>query len=176
MGFDETMENVALAFEVVGVAIIVLGGAMALVQGLRGSKDLDRYFQDAKEAFGRPLILGLEILVAADIIKTITVELSLSSVATLGILVAVRIALSFCSGSSSRERCRGGVRRPRLRCGPWAPIPTADAGRSRWRRGCPEARRTETTCHARLHCACSAMRQLAIRASWPGGNQIIRSG
>ncbi len=98
MGFDETMENVALAFEVVGVAIIVLGGAMALVQGLRGTKDLDRYFLDAKEAFGRPLILGLEILVAADIIKTITVELSLSSVATLGILVAVRIALSFSLG------------------------------------------------------------------------------
>lgn len=98
MSFDETMENVALAFEVVGVAIIVLGGAMALARGLRGSKDLDRYFLDAKEAFGRPLILGLEILVAADIIKTITVELSLSSVATLGILVAVRIALSFSLG------------------------------------------------------------------------------
>ena len=95
MSFDETMENVALAFEVVGVAIIVLGGAMAFARALRGSRDLDRYFLDAKEAFGRPLILGLEILVAADIIKTITVELSLSSVATLGILVAVRIALSF---------------------------------------------------------------------------------
>lgn len=98
MGFDETMETVALAFEVVGVAIIVIGGALALVRGLRNFGDLDRYFVAAKQAFGRPLILGLEILVAADIIKTITVELSLSSVATLGILVAVRIALSFSLG------------------------------------------------------------------------------
>ena len=92
------METIALAFEVVGVAIIILGGALALAQGFRNFNDLDRYFLDAKLAFGRPLILGLEILVAADIIKTITVELSLSSVATLGILVAVRIALSFSLG------------------------------------------------------------------------------
>lgn len=98
MSFDATMETVALAFEVVGVAIIVLGGALALVRGVRGIGDLNRYFLDAKQAFGRPLILGLEILIAADIIKTITVELSLSSVTTLGILVAVRIALSFSLG------------------------------------------------------------------------------
>lgn len=92
------METVALTFEVIGVAIIVIGGALALVRALRSVSDLDRYFVDAKQAFGRPLILGLEILVAADIIKTITVELSLSSVTTLGILVAVRIALSFSLG------------------------------------------------------------------------------
>ena len=98
MSFDKVMETIALAFEVVGVAIIILGGALALAQGFRNFNDLDRYFLDAKLAFGRPLILGLEILVAADIIKTITVELSLSSVATLGILVAVRIALSFSLG------------------------------------------------------------------------------
>jgi uncharacterized membrane protein len=98
VSFDKVMETIALAFEVVGVAIIILGGALALAQGFRNFNDLDRYFLDAKLAFGRPLILGLEILVAADIIKTITVELSLSSVATLGILVAVRIALSFSLG------------------------------------------------------------------------------
>lgn len=98
VSFDQTMETVALAFEVVGVAIIVVGGALALGRGIRTIGDLDRYFVGAKQAFGRPLILGLEILVAADIIKTITVELSLSSVATLGILVAVRIALSFSLG------------------------------------------------------------------------------
>ena len=48
-----------------------------------------------RRAFGRPPILGLEVLVAADIIKTITVEATFESVAVLGILVAVRIALSF---------------------------------------------------------------------------------
>jgi uncharacterized membrane protein len=95
MSFVEVMEVIALAFEAVGVAIIVVGCALALAQGFRRARPLDRYFADVRQAFGRPLILGLEILVAADIIKTVTVELSLASVATLAVLVAVRIALSF---------------------------------------------------------------------------------
>ena len=99
------MENVARGFEVVGVAIIVIGGVSALVKAFRDMLEtpdeqvstgrLNRFFQLVRRDFGRALILGLEVLVAADIIQTITVELSLTSVATLGILVAVRIALSF---------------------------------------------------------------------------------
>ena len=89
------MENIARAFEVVGVAIIVIGGIIALVGALREFRDFDRYFLDVRRGFGRPLILGLEILVAADIIETITVEATYESVTVLGILVAVRIALSF---------------------------------------------------------------------------------
>jgi uncharacterized membrane protein len=94
MTFEGSMENVALVFEVVGVAIIVLGGIGALVVGIKDFTHLDRLFFDVRRSFGRPIILGLEVLVAADIIKTITVDPSLESVAVLGILVAVRIALS----------------------------------------------------------------------------------
>ena len=89
------MEDVARGFEVLGVVIIVIGCAVALVSGFKQFTDLNRYFADVRRGFGRPLILGLEILVAADIIKTITVDLSLESVGILAILVAVRIALSF---------------------------------------------------------------------------------
>ena len=95
MGFEETMENIAKGFEVVGVAIIVIGGVLALLYGLKDFLHFAKYFEDVKRAFGRPLILGLEVLVAADIIETVTVELNLENVAVLGILVAVRIALSF---------------------------------------------------------------------------------
>ena len=89
------MEDVARGFEVLGVAIIVIGCAVALINGFKEFTDLNRYFAKVRREFGRPLILGLEILVAADIIKTITVDLSLESVGVLAILVAVRIALSF---------------------------------------------------------------------------------
>jgi uncharacterized membrane protein len=92
--FEGSMENVALVFEVIGVAIIAIGGIAALVIGIRDFTHVDRLFFDVRRAFGRPIILGLEVLVAADIIKTITVDPSLESVAVLGILVAVRIALS----------------------------------------------------------------------------------
>ena len=95
MSFEDTMENIAKGFEAVGVAIIVIGGVLALLHGFKRFGDFTDYFQDVKRTFGRPLILGLEVLVAADIIETVTVEATLESVTVLGILVAVRIALSF---------------------------------------------------------------------------------
>jgi uncharacterized membrane protein len=95
VSFEEAMENIAKVFEAVGVAVIVIGGVYAMSFALKGFRHLTRYFADVRREFGRPLILGLEILVAADIIKTITVDPSLESVGVLGVLVAVRIALSF---------------------------------------------------------------------------------
>ena len=93
--FEETMDNIAKVFEIVGVVIIIIGGLYALVFALRSFRHLNQFFGDVRREFGRPLILGLEILVAADIIKTITVDPSLEAVGVLAILVAVRIALSF---------------------------------------------------------------------------------
>ncbi|MGI9596609.1 MAG: DUF1622 domain-containing protein [Acidimicrobiales bacterium] len=95
MEFGETMETIARVFEGVGVVVIVVGGLVALAGGFREYRDPNRFFKDVRRSFGQPLILGLEILVAADIIKTITVDPSFVSVGVLGILVVVRIALSF---------------------------------------------------------------------------------
>ena len=89
------MADIAKGFEVVGVGVIVIGCALALIGGFKEFRDLTKYYGDVRRAFGRPLILGLEILVAADIIKTITVEATFESVTVLAVLVAVRIALSF---------------------------------------------------------------------------------
>jgi uncharacterized membrane protein len=94
MDFKEVMENIAKAFEAVGVAVIVIGGVHAMVQAFFERNERG-YYSRARTLFGKPLILGLEILVAADIIKTITVETTLESVAALGILVLVRVILSF---------------------------------------------------------------------------------
>jgi uncharacterized membrane protein len=95
MRFEELMEDIARGFEAVGVAIIVIGGVAALVGGFKDFGNVNQLFIDVRRGFGRPIILGLEVLVAADIIQTITVDPSLESVGVLGILVAVRIALSF---------------------------------------------------------------------------------
>ena len=95
MEYDELMETIARGFEAVGVAIIVIGGIVALVGGFKDFRDLNKYFGVVRRSFGRPLILGLEILVAADIIETITVDPSIESVVVLGVLVLVRTALSF---------------------------------------------------------------------------------
>ncbi|MGI9603112.1 MAG: DUF1622 domain-containing protein [Acidimicrobiales bacterium] len=95
MTFEETMDTIAKGFEAVGVTVIVIGGLFAIAYGIKSFRHLNIFFADVRREFGRPLILGLEILVAADIIKTITVAPSLESVGVLAILVAVRIALSF---------------------------------------------------------------------------------
>lgn len=95
MVFEENMEHIARAFEILGVAIIAVGCLLALLAGAKEFTHFDVFFTQVRRSFGRPLILGLEILVAADIIETITVDRSLESGAALGIVVLVRILLSF---------------------------------------------------------------------------------
>lgn len=94
MDFAEIMEVVAQSFEVVGVAILVVGGVWSAVRALaeRGP-GVDTY-TIMRRRFGRTLLLGLEVLVAADIVKTVAVETTLDSVLVLAVLVVVRTVLS----------------------------------------------------------------------------------
>jgi len=90
------MEDVARGFEGVGVAIILFGGAYGLIiAGFERRKGRRTFYDAARTGFGHPLLLGLEVLVAADIIETVTVDRTLESVASLGLLVLVRVLLSF---------------------------------------------------------------------------------
>ena len=52
-------------------------------------------FGDLRKNLGRVILLGLEVLIIADIIRTIVVEQSVESVAVLGIIVVIRVVLSF---------------------------------------------------------------------------------
>ena len=94
MEFEQVMEFAARFFEGLGVSIIILGGLHALARAIAERPESSAYFDHARRNFGRPLILGLEVLVAADIIETITVHPSYESATVLGILVLVRVALS----------------------------------------------------------------------------------
>ena len=90
------MEDIARGFEVFGVLIITIGGAFGVFVALKErSKGRRAFYTAARTGFGHPLLLGLEVLVAADIIETVTVDRSLESVASLGLLVLVRVALGF---------------------------------------------------------------------------------
>ena len=95
MEFTEVMETIARACEAVGVGIIALGGLYALIRSVMRTVEGRSYFEEARRRLAHPLLLGLEVLVAADIIQTITVDLSLESVSTLGVLVLIRVVLSF---------------------------------------------------------------------------------
>ena len=95
MEFTAVMEDVARVFEAVGVAIIAIGSLYALLRSAVREHSGGSYFQDARRRLAHPLLLGLEVLVAADIILTVTVDRSLETVASLGILVLIRVILSF---------------------------------------------------------------------------------
>ena len=94
MEFTEVMEDIARVFEAVGVAIIALGSLYALLRSTMREHRAN-YFQAARRHLAHPLLLGLEVLVAADIILTVTVDRSLATVTSLGVLVLIRVILSF---------------------------------------------------------------------------------
>lgn len=94
MSFSEWMERIAQGFEVVGVAVLVVGGVVALVRAATRGDQGDGFYRTLRIEFGHTLLLGLEILVAADIVKTVAVDTTLESVLILGVLVLVRTLLS----------------------------------------------------------------------------------
>ena len=98
MSFTEAMDDFAKLFEAVAVLVLLLGLIAAVLLAawtLRRSRDGREAFRVLREAFGGALLLGLEILVAGDLIRTVAVEPSLESVAVLGLIVLIRTFLSF---------------------------------------------------------------------------------
>jgi uncharacterized membrane protein len=97
MGFEDLMEHVARGFEVIGVAVLMAGLVWAVVAALRLWRGGEgrRAYQSLRELFGGALLLGLEVLVAADLIRTVAVSPTLASVAVLGLIVLIRTFLSF---------------------------------------------------------------------------------
>ena len=93
--FKSAVEAIALGFEVVGIAIITIGGIVGVARAAMQARSGEMFYDLARDGFARPLLLGLEILVAADIIETITIDRSLESAASLGLLVLIRVVLSF---------------------------------------------------------------------------------
>lgn len=98
MTFNETMDDIAKGFEAVGVAVLVIGFAIGFVQAgiatLRGEARSATY-RALRSFVGRTILLSLEILVAADLIRTVAVDPSLENVASLGVIVLIRTILSF---------------------------------------------------------------------------------
>ena len=82
-----------LAVVVVAVTVVVALGLM--IRSSIGGSGAGRAFQVFKESFSRGVLLGLDLLIAADIIRTVTLEPTLENVAALGLLVVVRTFLSW---------------------------------------------------------------------------------
>jgi uncharacterized membrane protein len=100
--FQTTVDAVSKVIDGVGVVVIVAGllvASAAFVGALLGRVEADGEeaspYRVYRQQIGRAILLGLEFLVAADIIRTVAVDPTFSSVGVLAIIVAVRTFLSF---------------------------------------------------------------------------------
>jgi uncharacterized membrane protein len=95
--FDETMELVVHGFEIGGVAILVVGSLAACLHAAWSYRTVggQQAYESARRNVGRAILLGLEFLIIADIVLTITVDPTLESALALGLIVLVRTFLSF---------------------------------------------------------------------------------
>jgi uncharacterized membrane protein len=91
------IELLAHALEIAGVAIIAIGVMLATAWFLRDGQrsDWQAAYERYRANLGRGILLGLELLVGADIIGTITAPLTFQSVGLLAIVVVIRTFLSF---------------------------------------------------------------------------------
>jgi uncharacterized membrane protein len=84
------------AFEAIGIVVIIAGTGWAVVQALRDRVRAREWkVRDFRSRLGRSILLGLEFLVAGDIINTVALAPTLESVAVLGAVVAIRTFLSW---------------------------------------------------------------------------------
>ena len=93
----QLIAELAEVFDLLGVAVIVGGtlitaGRALYVGRIAGGKAA---FLVARRTFGKGLLLGLEVLIAADLMRSVSLSLTISSVAALGLLVVVRTILGF---------------------------------------------------------------------------------
>lgn len=94
MNFFEVIETVGKAIDAVGVAVIALG-ALISAAGVIPRLKTGKAYRTFREQLGRSILLGLEFLVAADIIRTVAVTPDARSVAVLAGIVLIRTFLSF---------------------------------------------------------------------------------
>lgn len=97
-GFERVVHSIGFGLEVVGIGVIVLGGLIASFAFLRGWWEHNGFgatYHHFRANLGRAILLGLEFLVAADIIRTVAIEPTFQNFGVLGVLVVIRTFLSF---------------------------------------------------------------------------------
>ena len=96
MKFTEVISIAGYGIETVGVLVILIGSAIASVTYLRTFRQQPEgtAYQSLRRQLGRAIILGLEFLIAGDIIRTVIVADTLQNIAILGLIILIRTFLS----------------------------------------------------------------------------------
>jgi uncharacterized membrane protein len=96
MVFNDVIEKIGMTIDAAGVVVIVTGAAIAFVaSAVRLSQRESDVYRRFRQRLGQAILLGLELLVAGDIVRTVAAAPSLTSVAILAAIVLIRTFLSF---------------------------------------------------------------------------------
>lgn len=103
MDFRHIIETVGQFVDFAGVAVMVLGALISIPLAIRGHQprrlpegaEKLTVYRSYRQLLGRSILLGLELLVAADIIRTVAVTPTFESVGVLAVIVLIRTFLSF---------------------------------------------------------------------------------
>ncbi len=94
----EAIEHVGLIIDALGALVILFGivwGLLAWVRERFKAVDSCEVYQNCRQRIGRAIVLGLEILVASDIIHTVAVEPTFRNAGVLAVLIVVRTFISW---------------------------------------------------------------------------------
>lgn len=89
---------VSTSLDLVGIAALVIGAVLAFLFAgkiLVGTKDATAAYRGLRRGLGKAILVGLELLVAADIIRSVAIAPSFATVGVLGIVVVIRTFLSW---------------------------------------------------------------------------------
>jgi uncharacterized membrane protein len=97
-GFDQSIKWVAVGIEAIAIGIIVVGAITTtiifLVRVLKEGA-LDDCYRKFRSDFGKAILLGLEFLIASDIVGTVAIGPTYNDLGILALLVVIRTFLSF---------------------------------------------------------------------------------
>ena len=103
MDFRSAIEFAGQLMDFAGVAVMIFGAVLSVplavwgrkAAGRAGRRGSESVYRQYRQLLGRSILLGLELLVAADIIRTVAVTPTFTSVGVLAVIVLIRTFLSF---------------------------------------------------------------------------------
>jgi len=107
MDYEHLIISAARFIEHAGVAVLLFGALLAagvFAKRLLGKMTFQDAYHDLRADLGRAILLGLELLVIADIIGTVAIEPSLANLGVLAVIVAIRTFRSFALELEVSER------------------------------------------------------------------------
>ncbi len=98
MDIKHSIELIGSAFELAGVAALVIGSILAFVRSIVSLirlRDGPAAYRHLRLYLGRSIVVGLELLIAADIVRSVAIDPTFTSVGVLALIVLVRTFLSW---------------------------------------------------------------------------------